>query len=299
MLPNFPHGREDFQNLPVSVGGVFRPSARRRHLVRKLIAHRRDRNDANAVSTNERRGGMDERIEAPLTVRSRGGFFLAEGPCCAEQILGKSMSQTIEIAPETAYVIDDSADMRRSLHFLLGTIGITSRPFASCEDFLEAVSTLSEAPILLDLRMPRMDGIQLMAQLKARQIGWPVIIMTAHGDVAVAVRAMKLGAIEFLEKPFESDDLEVSLKRALAAVADHRQSNAVRAVAAERLARLTPRETDVVGRLAEGTLSKVIAHDMGLSARTVEMHRANALVKLGVKNLVELIALLKDAAPGG
>jgi two-component system response regulator FixJ len=123
--------------------------------------------------------------------------------------------------------------------------------------------------------------------------------MTAHGDVAVAVRAMKLGAIEFLEKPFESDDLEVSLKRALAAVADHRQSNAVRAVAAERLARLTPRETDVVGRLAEGTLSKVIAHDMGLSARTVEMHRANALEKLGVKNLVELIALLKDAAPGG
>jgi two-component system response regulator FixJ len=209
------------------------------------------------------------------------------------------MSQTVEIAPEITYVIDDSADMRRSLHFLLGTIGIASRPFASSEDFLEAVSTLSEAPILLDLRMPRMDGIQLMAQLKALQIDWPVIVMTAHGDVAVAVRAMKLGAIEFLEKPFESDDLEVSLERALAAVADHRQRNVMRAAAAERLARLTPRETDVVGRLAEGTLSKVIAHDMGLSARTVEMHRANALEKLGVKNLVELIALLKDAAPGG
>jgi two-component system response regulator FixJ len=209
------------------------------------------------------------------------------------------MGNASENAPEIVYVIDDSGDMRRSLHFLLETIGTKSRPFASSEDFLDTVSTLSEAPILLDLRMPRMDGIQLMVHLKARQIDWPVIVMTAHGDVPVAVRAMKLGAIEFLEKPFEADDLEVALKRASATVADHRQRNTRHAAAAERLARLTPREADVVGRLAEGTLSKIIAHDMALSARTVEMHRANALEKLGVRNLVELIALLKDAAPEG
>ena len=209
------------------------------------------------------------------------------------------MGQASDVAPEPVYVIDDSAEMRRSLHFLLDALGMASRPFTSSEDFLEILSTLPEAPILLDLRMPRIDGIQLMEELNARDVDWPVIVMTAHGDVPVAVRAMKLGAIEFLEKPFESDDLEAALKRALATVADDRERKAVQAAAAVRLSRLTAREADVVARLAEGTLSKVIAHDLALSARTVEMHRANALEKLGVRNLAELIALLKDAAPGG
>jgi len=209
------------------------------------------------------------------------------------------VGQASDVAPEPVYVIDDSAEMRRSLHFLLDALGMASRPFTSSEDFLEILSTLPEAPILLDLRMPRIDGIQLMEELNARDVDWPVIVMTAHGDVPVAVRAMKLGAIEFLEKPFESDDLEAALKRALATVADDRERKAVQAAAAVRLSRLTAREADVVARLAEGTLSKVIAHDLALSARTVEMHRANALEKLGVRNLAELIALLKDAAPGG
>src|SRR3569623_3694047 len=116
--------------------------------------------------------------------------------------------------------------MRRSLHFLLDALGMASRPFTSSEDFLEILSTLPEAPILLDLRMPRIDGIQLMEELNARDVDWPVIVMTAHGDVPVADRAMKLGAIEFLEKPFASDALEAALKRALATVADDREHKA-------------------------------------------------------------------------
>jgi two-component system response regulator FixJ len=200
---------------------------------------------------------------------------------------------------QTVYVIDDSGEMRRSLHFLLDTMGMRTRPFASAEDFIDSVATLPEAPLLIDLRMPQMDGLQLMQELHARGLEWPVIFMTAHGDVPVAVRAMKLGAIEFLEKPFEPEELETALGYAFAAVSEHDQVNAVHAAAAERLDRLTRREFQVVERLAQGTPNKLIAHDMGLSARTIEMHRSNALDKLGVKNVAELIALLKDAAPGG
>ena len=207
--------------------------------------------------------------------------------------------KSAEDMPATVYVVDDSGEMRRSLHFLLDTLGIRTRPFASAEDFIDSVSILPEAPLLLDLRMPQMDGIQLMQELHERGLEWPVIFMTAHGDVPVAVRAMKLGAIEFLEKPFEPEALEAALASAFAAVTQHDHVNAIHAAAAERLNRLTRREFQVVERLAQGTANKVIAHDMGLSARTIEMHRSNALEKLGVKNLAELIALLKDAAPGG
>ena len=199
----------------------------------------------------------------------------------------------------TVYVIDDSGEMRRSLHFLLDTLGMRTRPFGSAEDFLDSGATLPEAPLLIDLRMPQMDGIQLMQELRARGLEWPVIIMTAHGDVPVAVRAMKLGAIEFLEKPFEPEMLETALGFAFAAVSEHGHAQAVHDAAADRLRRLTRREFQVVERLAHGTPNKLIAHDMGLSARTVEMHRANALDKLGVRNVAELIALLKDAAPAG
>jgi len=203
-----------------------------------------------------------------------------------------------EDASPTVYVIDDNGEMRRSLHFLLDTLGVRTRPFASAEDFLDSLSTLAEAPLLLDLRMPRMDGLQLMQELHMRGLEWPVIFMTAHGDVPAAVHAMKLGAVEFLEKPFEPETLEAALASAFAAVTAHGHARAVHAAAAERLSRLTRRESQVVERLARGAPNKAIAHDMGLSARTVEMHRSNALEKLGVKNLAELIALLKDAAPG-
>jgi len=203
-----------------------------------------------------------------------------------------------EDASPTVYVIDDNGEMRRSLHFLLDTLGVRTRPFASAEDFLDSLSTLAEAPLLLDLRMPRMDGLQLMQELHMRGLEWPVIFMTAHGDVPAAVHAMKLGAVEFLEKPFEPETLEAALASAFATVTAHGHAHAVHAAAAERLSRLTRRESQVVERLARGATNKAIAHNMGLSARTVEMHRSNALEKLGVKNLAELIALLKDAAPG-
>ena len=206
----------------------------------------------------------------------------------------------VEGDPQTRrliYVVDDSGEMRRSLHYLLDTSGIGTRPFASAEDFLENIPILSEAPILLDLRMPQMDGLQLVLELNARGLNWPVVFMTAHGDVPLAVRAMKLGAIEFLEKPFEPEALEAALEHAFAALETRARTNAAQLAAAERFARLTARERDVAERLTHGAPNKIIARDLGLSARTVEMHRSNALEKLGVKSLAELIALYKDAAP--
>jgi two-component system response regulator FixJ len=200
--------------------------------------------------------------------------------------------------PQTVYVIDDNGDLRRSMHFLLDTMNIRARLFARAEHFLESVALLTEAPILLDLRMPEMDGLELMLELDRRGLDWPVIVMTAHGDVPVAVRAMKLGAIEFLEKPFESEALEAALRLAFTAVAGHAHVNALRAAAAERLGHLTPRETEVVRGLAQGKPNKVIAHELALSPRTVEMHRSNAMEKLNLKSLAELITLLEHAAPG-
>src|SRR3569833_2279629 len=152
------------------------------------------------------------------------------------------MTDTDTDRQPTVYVIDDSVEMRRSLHFLLVTLGIRTWPFASAEVFMDSVSTLTEAPLLLDLRLPQMDVIQLMQALHARGLEWPVIFMTAQGDVPVAVHAMKLGAIEFLEKPFEPEMLEAALASAFATVRAHGHAHAVQAAAADRLNRLTRRE---------------------------------------------------------
>ena len=122
-------------------------------------------------------------------------------------------------ANRCVYVIDDDVDVRKSLHFLLATSDIRAWPFAGGEDFIGQLTDLSPAPILLDVRMAGIDGFGVMAELAAHGIGWPVIVMTAHGDIPVAVRAMKLGAIEFIEKPFLAEELEIALKRAFVVLA--------------------------------------------------------------------------------
>jgi two-component system response regulator FixJ len=190
------------------------------------------------------------------------------------------------------YIVDDDIDVRKSLHFLLAAASITAWPFAEAADFLDQLPTLIPAPILLDIRMPGIDGLQLLGLLEARHIDWPVIVMSAHGDVPIAVRAMKLGAIEFLEKPFEPGLLNHALGHGFAVLdrivsAQHERDRARRLIGL-----LSPREREIVSLLIEGASNKVAAQRLALSARTVEMHRGNALAKLKVKSVAEAMALM-------
>lgn len=193
------------------------------------------------------------------------------------------------------YVIDDEREVRRSLHFLLSTAGWLSWPFASASDFLENLEALEPAPVLLDIRMPGMDGVQLMRILRERGITWPLIVMTAHGEIPLAVQTIKLGAIEFLEKPFEFEALEYCLHAAFTQIGASNESIAVHNTACRLFELLSPRESEVVKLLMQGIPNKTAAHLLSLSVRTVEMHRANALAKLDVKSIVEVVHLASDA----
>jgi two-component system response regulator FixJ len=195
------------------------------------------------------------------------------------------------------YVIDDDADVRKSLHFLLATSSIRAWPFAGGQDFVEQLAELEPAPILLDVRMPGIDGFGVMAELSALDLSWPVIVMTAHGDIAVAVRAMKLGAIEFIEKPFSAEDLEIAVRRGFELLKDDQERRSRQAAARQRLEALSPREWEVLRELVKGAPNKVAAHLFGLSTRTIEMHRASAMTKLGMRSLPEVASLISAAGP--
>lgn len=197
------------------------------------------------------------------------------------------------------YVIDDDSGIRKSLHFLLASVSIIAWPFAEAIDFLDQLPGLVPAPILLDLRMPRIDALQMLQILKDRGIAWPVIIMTAHGDVTAAVSAMKLGAIEFLEKPFKPAVLDRALEQAFGALAQMQRVLGARDEARQRVGRLSPRESKVMAILMHGTLNKIAAHQLGLSVRTVEMHRTHAFAKLEVKSMAEVVTLVAAADLGG
>ncbi|TPG42569.1 DNA-binding response regulator [Sphingomonas koreensis] len=189
------------------------------------------------------------------------------------------------------YVVDDDAEVRKSLHFLLATSSIQTWPFAGGDDFIEQLADLEAAPILLDIRMPVIDGFGVIAELAARSISWPVIVMTAHGDIPAAVRAMKQGAIEFIEKPFSVEDLEAAVMRGLEIVAADEMVREREAAARDRVRKLTPREDEVIRELLTGAANKVVAYRLGLSTRTIEMHRASALNKLGLKSLAGVASL--------
>jgi two-component system response regulator FixJ len=194
------------------------------------------------------------------------------------------------------YIVDDNAQMQMSLAFLLDSLEIQYRIFESGEAFLDCLDTLAPGPLLLDIRMSRIDGIGVLTALSAKGVKWPVIVMTGHGDIAIAVKAMKLGAIEFLEKPFEPEALVDSLTRGFDILAEMARTLHDRDAARQQLATLTPREHDVVRALIDGSANKIVAYRLGLSSRTVEMHRANALAKLGLKCVPDLIRLVSTAA---
>ena len=188
------------------------------------------------------------------------------------------------------HVVDDDAAVRRALVRLLRSEGLEAVTYETAQAVLNAAPSLSSGCILLDLQMPGMDGLELLARFGELGIELPVIVVTGHGDVPTAVRAMKAGAVDFIEKPIDETQLFAAIDAALAekkfAVRDR-----VVAGATERMALLSPRERQVLEAIAVGRPSKLIAYDLGISVRTVEVHRAHMLDRLGVRNMAEAIRI--------
>jgi two-component system response regulator FixJ len=199
---------------------------------------------------------------------------------------------------QVVYVVDDDIDVRRSIGFFLKTVGYTPRPFLSGSDFLAEASNLAPGCVLLDIRMPGADGLQVTEQLGIRRARLPVIVMTGHGDIATAVRAMRLGAIDFLEKPFSDDLLTEALRRGFLTIQLESDADRERFHAERRISALTPRERDVLHLLADGNSNKEVAIALGLSVRTVEMHRATMFDRLDVRTLPEALKLAFRAGAG-
>lgn len=194
------------------------------------------------------------------------------------------------------YLVDDDEAIRRSAGFMLRTSGHKVETFESGDVFLKAAGGLPPGCVLLDIRMPGTDGMEVQRQLNAQGVAMPVVIMTGHGDINLAVRAMKAGAVDFIEKPFEKAVLMSALDQAWQRL-ERSDRRLVRAEeAAVRLQALTPRERDVLDGLVEGLPNKTIAYDLGISPRTVEIHRANVMAKLEVKSLSEALRIAFAAA---
>lgn len=204
-------------------------------------------------------------------------------------------AEIVSLLPKCVHVVDDDRDVRRSLSFMLGAGEFQSRPFASGSDLLESLAGLHPGCVLLDIRMPDMDGFQVMEELLARGLEWPVIVMTGHGEVSVAVRAMKMGAVDFLEKPFDEALLLASLERAFMLLEDRREKADRRRGAEQRIAQLSTREREVLRGLMAGLSNKVLARRLDISLRTVEMHRANMMDRLRAGSLAEALTLAVQA----
>ncbi|PBN42935.1 response regulator [Sphingobium sp. D43FB] len=189
------------------------------------------------------------------------------------------------------HIVDDEASIRRSTSFMLKRSGYTVATFASGADFLKEVKQLEPGCILLDIHMPEMGGLQVQEALIERGIAMPVVFLTGSGDVATAVRAMKMGAVEFIEKPFEKNVVLGALDLAFSWLGDLRLKELKSQEARLLVACLSTREREVLHRLADGLANKAIALELGISPRTVEVHRANLMIKLGVHTLSEALRI--------
>jgi two-component system response regulator FixJ len=193
------------------------------------------------------------------------------------------------VSDRIVHLVDDDEAIRRSAGFMLKTSGFKVHSYASGVELLKDAKELAPGCILLDVRMPGMDGLEVQEALKERGIGYPVIVMTGHGDVNVAVQAMKAGAVDFIEKPFEKAVLLSAIDEGFARIEHAGRSRARAEEAQVRLQALTPRERDVLEGLVRGHPNKTIAYDLDISPRTVEIHRANLMSKLGVASLSEAL----------
>lgn len=196
------------------------------------------------------------------------------------------------------HIVDDEEAIRRSASFMLKTSGYAVETWANGALFLKEIRHVPEGCVLLDVRMPEMDGLEVQQAMLKRGATMPVIVLTGHADVSIAVRAMKAGAVDFLEKPFEKAVLIASIEAAFARMAAADGAVARAAEAEVVLGILTPREREVLEGLAQGLPNKTIAYDLGISPRTVEVHRANLMAKLDVRSLSDALRLAFAAGLG-
>ena len=189
------------------------------------------------------------------------------------------------------HVIDDDEALRESLAFLLRAAQLEVKSYASARTFLDELPDESLGCVITDVRMPEISGIDLLRRLKDLKIGVPVIVVTGHGDVALAVEAMKIGAADFFEKPFDDELLLASVRSALQEQEGQKKRYAERAEIESRIAALSPRERDVLRGLVEGRANKQIAFDLGISPRTVESYRANLMNKMQADSLSDLVRM--------
>lgn len=197
------------------------------------------------------------------------------------------------VGARRVYIVDDDPLVRRSTAFLLSSAGYATRAFLSGRDFLSELPRLQPGITLLDVRMPDMDGLAMLDHMpRDMRPVFPVVVITGHGDLPTAVRAMKLGARDFLEKPFSEDALFEILETIFAQLVDEVDHISQRDRSRALIGNLSPRELDVLRGLIDGESNKLVAHNLGLSVRTVEMHRAKMLDRLGVRTLPDAIRML-------
>jgi two-component system response regulator FixJ len=193
------------------------------------------------------------------------------------------------------YVIDDDEAMRDSLNFLLDSSGFGVTLFETAQAFLDKLPGLAFGCVVSDVRMPGIDGIELLKRMKAQHSPFPILIMTGHGDVPLAVEAMKLGAVDFLEKPFEDDRLTTMIETAIQQAEPAAKSEAIAQDIVTRVASLSPRERQVMEGLIAGLSNKLIAREYDISPRTIEVYRANVMTKMQAGSLSELVRLAMRA----
>ena len=196
---------------------------------------------------------------------------------------------------QTVFIVDDDEGVREGLNLLLDTVGQPCELYSSAQDFLDSYKEGRGGCLVLDIRMPRMTGLDLQERLIEMGSQLPIIFITGHGDIPMAVDAMRRGAMDFIRKPFREHDLLERINEALAFDSSSREQAVDRQVLVDKLASLSKRETEVFERVADGEMNKVIAMDLGISERTVEVHRSQVMHKLGVRTLAQLVRVKIEA----
>jgi two-component system response regulator FixJ len=202
-------------------------------------------------------------------------------------------------APASVWVVDDDEAVRDSLGMLLRSVGLEIETFASANDLLDSLGETLPGCLVLDVRLPGMSGLELQKELAARDVELPIVFITGHGDVPMAVRAMQAGAVDFLEKPFKEQDLLDRVSKGLLVADRRRQRSGETTALAQRFETLTPREREVLELVVEGAANKVIASRLGASRRTIEIHRANVMKKMRADSLAHLVRMVMRLEASG
>jgi RNA polymerase sigma factor (sigma-70 family) len=213
-------------------------------------------------------------------------------PGCASCGHKKDGGEMAEGRP-IVYIVDDDPSMRRALLRLVDSVGLEATAFQNAREFLDGFDATRPACLVLDLRLPQMSGLELQAELQARDVVLPIIMISGYAEVSSAVRAMKAGAIDFIQKPFNDLALLERVNQAIALAVEAVARREADAAVSARMRRLTPRQRDVLRLVVRGCANKQIAAELGLSAKTVEVHRANLMRKLEVSNIAELVHLMR------